>query len=73
MRRREKRKIRKSQSLRRQAGVTFDKLVSQWFAFPYFSLLSPPHFPPSIFSLKYSSNRAQNAHNTQLQGELKVG
>ena len=28
---------------------------------------------PSIFSLKYSSNRAQTAHNTQVQGELKVG
>ena len=26
-----------------------------------------------IFFLKYSSNRAQTAHHTQLQGELKVG
>ena len=25
------------------------------------------------FSLKYSSNRAQNAHNTHVQGELKAG
>ena len=30
-------------------------------------------FSPSIFSLEYSSNRAQTAHNTQVQGELKVG
>ena len=38
----------------------------------FFSSLSSS-FSPLIFSLKDSSNHAQNAHNAQVQGELKIG
>ena len=38
---------------------------------PFLRLCGPSHF--QIFSLENSSNRAQNAHKRQAQGEFKVG
>ena len=51
---------------------SINQSINQSFTSEFF-LLIDPHFPPSIFFLKYSSNRTQNARNKQLPGELKVG